>query len=111
MFQTLCGEPFYYRPWEVGRLTDYQIWELLFRPAIRKQKQWDRASGKGPGLPPKRFRSKRKVPTRDQYIEVGKKLGLSAEEAGAEYDRQMAAIRVERPGPHSQAPEHGPTLG
>lgn len=104
MFQALCGEPWLYRPEEVGRLTDYQVWEILIRPAARKQRQWDREYGRRkarPGRPPKRKPNTDGrpdgVPTRKQYIAIGRQLGLTRKQAAAEYDRQMAAMDKNAP--------------
>lgn len=35
-YGALAGEPFLYKPWEIARLTDWQIEELIFGTAIKR---------------------------------------------------------------------------
>lgn len=76
VYQTLCNEPWCWTPSEVGRLTDYQVREVVFKP-IR-----DRARRRNGG--------KSRLPTRQEYIDVGVKLGGDPELLGRDYDAWAA---------------------
>ena len=34
-------------PWEIGRLTDWQIEKLIMEPSVRRAKEFEMASGRG----------------------------------------------------------------
>ncbi len=83
MFGLLCNEPWCWTPAVVGKLTDWQVWEIIVKAAARRK-------GKRAGLPPKKA-GKSRMPSREEYILVGTAtFGQDAEALGREYDRVMA---------------------
>lgn len=87
----LCNEPWCWTPREVSQLTDYQAWELVIRPAVKKSREMRRErGGRGPQVGHGWEKSPRKLPNREQYVLVGERLGVPREVSEAEYDRWAA---------------------
>lgn len=68
-------------------MTDYQIWDLVLLPAVRRSREMDRRNGDGRGV---RGRANR-LPTKEEYVEVGIKLGGVRELLEADYDKWAAS--------------------
>lgn len=87
----LSGEPWNWCQRKISRHTDWYLWEIVIRPAIRKAKKIEEEnkdmnkSGVG------KSRGKFKLPSRDQYATVGEKLGIPRATSEKEYDRYIAA--------------------
>lgn len=85
VYGTLCTEPWCFHPEQVNRLTDWQIWSLVIRPAVLRARQT-----RGGGQRPRgRKRPKSRLPTRDEYIQMGLRFGGTEDHWAAEYDRAM----------------------
>lgn len=91
MYAVLCGEPWCYRPWEVGRLTLYQIKNILFAPRDEKG-QVIRVPGELKALNGER------VPTPEEMLVVEmmhiRKVGET--EAKQLVAEELARLRAER---------------
>lgn len=60
----------------------------MIRPAVKKAKDFDRKHGKRQGVG--RSRGKFKLPSREQYVQVGEKLGVPRAVSEKEYDAFQA---------------------
>lgn len=60
------------------------MWKLYFKPAIERSRK-----DKGKGRRRARGGGKDRLPSREEYILVGRKFGGTAEDLGREYDRVM----------------------
>lgn len=82
----MCAEPFN-RPFaEVARMTDYQIIEILIKPAARRQEALERECK---GLPPAAGTgAPERVPGREEMVHWLMVLGMSKADAIKEYERQ-----------------------
>lgn len=80
----LCGEPFLWKPWDVGRITD-EWYERVIADYARKR---NRAQG-GPRSPADRPGAKR-LPSKKEYVAVGVTLGGNREDLEAGYARWRA---------------------
>ncbi len=69
---------------EIRRLTDWQIHNLIFLPALRAAAKRDRASGSHKG----RKRRKTRLPTKEEYFLVGEKMGVSRDHMEREWAEQ-----------------------
>jgi hypothetical protein len=84
----ICGEPWTKLPSEVGELTDWQIWNLLIRPAVRRSRA---ARGKR-----KRRKGPDPLPNRDEFIAGGLHFGGTAEHWAKAYDEWAASEEGQR---------------
>lgn len=78
------GEPWLFTPAEIGRLTDWQIWEMYVRPVVRRHqdaKRGGRRKKKGTGDG---------IPNREEYIELGLHMQIPQEHLEREYDAWAA---------------------
>lgn len=100
----LCNDPWHYRPEEVGRLTDWQIMELVIGPAVRRSR---RNRGLTEPTEPRGRRGRRKekrgplagLPSREAFIRGGVEVfGGDPEKLAAEYDEAVAAVMREHNG-------------
>lgn len=80
------GEPWCFTPAEIGSLTDWQIWELYVRPAVRRQEA-TRDAGKRPRL---KKAPGDGIPDREEYIELGLHMQIPREHLEREYDAWAA---------------------
>jgi len=89
VYGLLCNEPWCWHPADVGRLTDYQIFELVLRPAARRARRAERDRGPGAALPRRKAKAGGSgLPDREGYVAVGVgTFGMTPEQAGAEWDR------------------------
>lgn len=85
VYETLCNEPWCWSPREVDELTDFQIWELVIKPAVEKSKEREKRNpNRGRvGVPDKKTR----LPTREEYVLIGQKFHGDPEVMGKEYDK------------------------
>lgn len=67
---------------EIGELTDWHVWELYIKPALRK-------AGKKAGKGGKK--RKLRLPTRDEFIATGVHLGGNPDALGRQYDEWAAS--------------------
>ena len=90
MYETLCGEPWCWTPQVIGELTDYQVWELVLRPALRRAREFDR---KRSGSKGRRPRPSNKLPDREEYVQGGMLLtgAGTREHWEREYDKFVAS--------------------
>lgn len=72
-------------------MTDYYIWEVVVKPAVRKSLEMERKYGKRTGVG--RSRGRFKIPTKKQYREVGTKLNIPPEVCDREYEKFKAERR------------------
>lgn len=70
---------------QVDELTDWQIEEFYLKPARGRARERARR-GRG-GVP----RQKTRLPTREEYANIGAQLGGNRETLGAAYDRWAAS--------------------
>lgn len=77
----LGNEPWCWPPRVVGRLTDFQAWEIVLKPALERHRKRSR------GDPP---RGGKALPDREEYIEIGLRLGGDREQLGREFDKWAA---------------------
>lgn len=91
-FELMGGEPWCFAPEQIGKLTDWQIWELYVKPAVRRQRDATR-KGRGRKPPKDRYGG---VPSREEFIKGGLHFGLTAEHLGAEFDRWAATEEGQR---------------
>lgn len=98
-FRAMAGEPWCLTPGAIGKLTDWQIWELYVKPAVDRQREAKRGTGSG-----KRKRDPFDgIPSRADYISGAAHFGIPEEHAAAEFDkwaatdegRRMCAKRAE----------------
>lgn len=67
-------------PWcksvaEIRKLTDWQVHNLIFLPALRAAAKRDQDQRAMEGLPPKKKR-KTRLPTKEEYFLVGERIGM-----------------------------------
>ncbi len=82
-------------PWcksvaEIRKLTDWQIHNLLFLPALRAAAKRERKRG---GLPKRKM--KMRLPNKEEYFLVGQKLGVPRDHM----EREWAAAQNGKPEP------------
>jgi len=91
-FEILGGEPWCFTPEQIGKLTDWQVWELYVKPAVRRQRD-SRRKRHGRRPPKDKYGG---VPNRDEFIAGGLHFGLTEEHLGAEYDKWAATEQGQR---------------
>ena len=84
----LSGEPWCWTQQEINRHTDYYLWEIVIRPAVRRAREMKEESGPKSGHGWEK--SEKKLPNRKQYIMIGEKLGVPAEISAREWDKYKA---------------------
>lgn len=84
-FEMLSGEPWCWPRHWITPLTDWYIWEIVIRPAVKKAREFDRKHGKREGVG--RSRGPFKMPSKEQYVMVGERLGVPKEVSEAEYEK------------------------
>lgn len=77
--------------------TDYYLWEVVVRPAVRRARELD-GKGKGPKVGHGWEDSKRRLPNREQYCLVGQRLGIPREVSEREYDAWKAGRKAKGKG-------------
>jgi hypothetical protein len=75
-------------PWDIGRLTDWQIEKLIFEPALKKAKDMDPNAIQEPVAPPEDTWT---MPTEDEYVKGAIRFAGGTEEHWrAEYRKCVA---------------------
>lgn len=92
VYELLSGEPWCWTRQEINSHTDYYLWEIIIRPAVRKSREMERRNSgdRGGRVGHGWENSKKKLPNREQYILIGARLGIPADVCGAEYDKFIA---------------------
>lgn len=93
IYAALAGEPWRMRPWEIARLTDYQIFHVYLLPEMRRAKEFAAAQGQTGAHPmqPTAAPSAEPPPSREELIAVLVKWGArTPEQAEAEADARLA---------------------
>lgn len=93
-YAALCQEPWCFTPDQVSRLTDWQMLELYFLPAVRRAKDLKDGSEKEsavatPAAAPSGGGSE--IPNRELFVATAMTLRMDRATAEAQYDRQLAA--------------------
>lgn len=102
----MAGEPWCFTPHQIALLTDYQILNLYLLPAAQKAMEAElRAKGMDPDMARAVVTEEPQIPTRDTMVATLMQLGLSAEDADREYDRQLAET-LEMWGERNAAGDH-----
>jgi hypothetical protein len=90
VYELLSGEPWCWTREEINGETDWYLWEIVIRPAVRKSRELERKNN-GRGKVGHGWEdSKKKLPNRDQYILIGARLGVPKEVSEREYDKFIA---------------------
>lgn len=100
VYELLSGEPWCWTRAEINGHTDWYLWEVVIRPAVKKAEEFERKHGKGgDGRVGHGWEeSERKLPSKEQYILVGERLGIPRDVSAKEYDKFLAARRAKRNG-------------
>ena len=94
-YTQLAGEPWCMRPWEIARLTDYQIDHVYRLPAIKRAQEMESHMGQ-PAARPQRAsapkpRSTEPPPSREKLVALIEKWGArTREQAEREADERLA---------------------
>ncbi len=83
------GEPWGWTPAETGAVTDWQIWNVYVRPAVRRQQ----AAGRT-GNPPRLKKGRGDgIPDREGFIALGMQMQIPRAHLEKEYDAWAATQR------------------
>lgn len=78
---------------EIGELTDWHVWELYIWPeVVRARRQDGSRAGDGFG----RRGKKTRLPTKEEYIATGERLGGDRDDLGKAYDQWAASEEGKR---------------
>lgn len=69
--------------------TDYYLWEVVIRPAVKRAEALEKRNGNRQGVG--RSRGPFKLPTKEEYVLVGERLGIPREMSEKEYDKFLAS--------------------
>lgn len=86
VIRTLVNEPFCWTPKQARKITDYQFYELIIKPAIMRNRNRD-----GKFADVRGSRKKKRMPTKEEYVVGGVMLGGIKADLEAAYDRWLAS--------------------
>jgi hypothetical protein len=87
----MAGEPWCMKPWDIARLTDFQILHLYIMPAAERAEAMRReGQGVSPEVADAEARGETYIPTKIEVVSTLMNLGFSRKQAEDEYEKQKA---------------------